>query len=270
MRPDSHNSPDSYAIEKLTYDALASTGATANSGGRHFVWGHGWGQNRHAMASLAQSLAGLGHHTLLDFPGFGDAPHPGAAWQTADYADLVARLIRTSFDGAPVVWTGHSYGGRVGIQLAARHPELVSHLVLIAAAGLPRQRTLAERARMAGRVYTFKTLKHLAPYVGMDVEKLRSKFGSADYQAAGDMREILIHAIREDLSNQAARISCPTKLIYGARDTETPPEIGERLAALIPSADLTVLDGQDHYSVLGDGRHQVAKRIRDFLTEHNS
>ena len=79
------------------------------------------------------------------------------------------------------------------------------------------------------------------------------------------MREILAKVVREDLTDVARQISCPVLLIYGGKDTETPPEIGERLAELIPNADLNVLDTQDHYSLLGDGRHQVAKRVRDFL-----
>lgn len=254
--------PDSYDIIQLSNDTL---GNFDEPGKRRFIWAHGWGQNRHAMAQLAQSLSGLGGHILLDFPGFGDAPWPGEAWDTADYADLTARFLATAPGSGPSVWIGHSFGGRVGIQLAARHPELVDRLVLIAAAGLQRDRSLAERARIAGKVYTFKALKRLAPVVGMDVDRLREKFGSADYRAAGNMRDTLIKVVREDLSPVAAQIKCPTRLIYGAEDSETPPEIGERLAALIPRAELSVLEGQDHYSLLGEGRHQVTKRIRDFL-----
>lgn len=258
--------PESYDIAQISHDTLgtfAGTG-TANDSWR-FLWAHGWGQDRRAMANLAQSLTGLGGHILIDFPGFGAAPHPRDAWSTADYADAVARFLKHAPTAGPTVWIGHSFGGRVGIQLAARHPELVDRLVLIASAGLQRQRSLLERTRVTGKIYTFKTLKRLAPVVGMDVDKLRENFGSADYKAAGDMREILSKVVREDLTDVAARIKCPTRLIYGAKDTETPPEIGERLAAVIPDAQLSVLTNQDHYSLLGEGRHQVAKRIRDFL-----
>ena len=217
------------------------------------------------MAQLAQSLSSLGEHILIDFPGFGDAPPPQDGWTTADYADLMARFLDARPTSVPTVWIGHSFGGRVGIQLAARRPELVTRLVLIAAAGLQRRRSLVERTRIAAKIRTFKTLKHLAPVTGMDVDKLRERFGSSDYKAAGNMRDTLTKVVSEDLSNVAARITCPTRLLYGEHDTETPPEIGQRLAAMIPGAELSVLPGQDHYSVLGEGRHQVAKRIRDFL-----
>ncbi len=255
---------ESYDITRFAHDTLGNIAAPAK---RLFVWGHGWGQNRHSMAGLAQSLSGLGDHILVDFPGFGDTPKPQGAWTTADYADLAARLLRELSPGSAIVWVGHSFGGRVGIQLAARHPDLVSHLVLIAAAGLQRQRSLAEQVRLKGRIYTFKALKQLAPLVGMDVAKLRDRFGSSDYKAAGDMREILGNVVREDLTEQAAAITCPTRLIYGENDTETPPEIGRRLAALIKGSQLSVLPGQDHYTLLSTGRHQVARRIRDFVEQ---
>ena len=254
--------PESYNIANITRDTLGS----AETPGRwQFIWAHGWGQNRQAMAPLAQSLTSLGGHILIDFPGFGDAPAPQTAWTTADYADLTARFLNELGPAGPVVWIGHSFGGRVGIQMAARHPDMIDRLVLIAAAGLPRRRSAVERARVAGRIYTFKTLKSLAPVLGLDVNKLRDRFGSADYRNAGAMRDTLVKVISEDLSPEAQRISCPTRLIYGAQDTETPPEIGQRLDALIPNSEFSVLDKQDHYSLLGEGRHQVAKRIRDFL-----
>ena len=52
--------------------------------------------------------------------------------------------------------------------------------------------------------------------------------------------------VSEDLSDAAAKVSCPTLLIYGRNDTETPLEIGERLQTLIPESELAVLDGYGH------------------------
>lgn len=255
--------PD-YDLSRLAFDRLGEA-----AGRWHFVWGHGWGQNREAMKSLAQSLLAFGTHDFIDLPGFGASPRPVATWTTADYADVVHRWLSANATAAPIVWVGHSFGGRVGIQLAARHPDTVSRAILIAAAGLPRQRSTMEQARLKGRIWTYKALKRFAPLAGVSEDDLRRKFGSADYQNAGAMRDIFLEVIREDLSGEARRITCPVHLIYGSADTETPPEIGERLAKLIPDARLTVLDDLDHYSVLDAGRHQVAKRLKAWLEETN-
>ena len=108
-------------------------------------------------------------------------------------------------------------------------------------------------------------MRFLLTALGKDIEPLRMKFGSADYRNAGPLRPILVKVVNEDLSEVAAQVRCPTLLVYGQDDTETPPELGKRLADLIPRAELSVLPHQDHYSLLGDGRHLVLKRLQDFV-----
>jgi len=245
--------------------AFEEIGLPADRHAPRFVWAHGWGQSRRALAPLAEALSGHGTHLLLDFPGFGDSPPPPDAWDTGDYADAAADLLASRPPAARTIWVGHSFGCRVGLQIAARHPASVSGLFLIAGAGLPRQRRMGERVRLGARVRTFKALKHAAPVLGLDVEKLRRRFGSKDYASAGEMRAILARVVSEDLSDVARQITCPAHLVYGENDTETPPEIGERLSRLMPRAELTILPRQDHYSVLAGGKHQVLKRLRDFV-----
>jgi pimeloyl-ACP methyl ester carboxylesterase len=248
----------------VSVDRLAASVPGQN---RRIFWAHGWGQNRRAMAALAHTFQPFGDQILMDFPGFGDAPPPPGPWGTAEYADWAADVIRAEPAGPQNIWVGHSFGCRVGLQLAARHPDLLDRMCLIAGAGLKRRRSPIEQARVTCRIYTYKALKRLAPLVGMDTDRLRERFGSADYRNAGAMREILVKVVGEDLSDVARQVTCPVQLIYGDKDTETPPEIGKRLEQLVPDARLTILPDQDHYSLLADGRHQVARRLRDFLGE---
>lgn len=234
------------------------------------VWGHGWGHNRHAFSQMIQSLVGRAAHINVDFPGFGESLPPPETWTTAEYADAMAEIIRPYRNIKKIIWIGHSFGGRVGIQLAARHPELVDGMVLIAAAGLQRKRPFKEQVRYLTRLYAFKILKRIVPLMGISVDDLRQKFGSADYKSSGAMRPVFLSTIKEDLSPQAKMITCPVQLIYGENDREASPDIGERLVKLIPKAELVILPGQDHYSVLADGRHPVIKRIADFMESLNA
>lgn len=230
------------------------------------VWGHGWGQKRAAFALLVQSLASRATHLLLDFPGFGESSAPQKNWGTAEYADAVAALLRARrITGRKVIWIGHSFGCRVGVQLAARHGDLVDGLFLIAAAGLPRRRGFFATLRLKTRIYAFKFMKAILTFLGRDLSGLRAKFGSADYRNAGDLRDLFLRVVREDLSHEAQRVRCPVRLVYGARDTETPPEIGARYAQLMPNATLNILPEQDHYSVLGSGRHPVLQKLAEFM-----
>ena len=67
------------------------------------------------------------------------------------------------------------------------------------------------------------------------------------------------------MTEAARAVRCPTVLVYGENDRETPPDIGERLKLLIPDAQLHVLRGFDHWNVLTDGQHQLSHRLSDFL-----
>lgn len=232
------------------------------------IWAHGWGQSHAAFLPLAESLQMMGRHILIDLPGFGATLKPETDWDTEEYADAVAVWMK-EHGLSGVIWGGHSFGCRVGIRLAAKYPELVRGLALIAGAGLKRKRPWYKQLYFKGRIYTFKLLKKLIPF-GLNESWLRSKFGSRDYNNAGEMRGIFIKTISEDLSDVAAEVSCPVLLVYGSDDEETPAEYGQRYARIMKRAELFVLDGQDHYSVLSTGRHQVAPLIQNFIKQNAS
>jgi pimeloyl-ACP methyl ester carboxylesterase len=229
------------------------------------LWAHGWGHTHRNMLALAEGVRRSAPSILLDLPGFGESPAPPVAWSTADYADAIAEFLRVLPPGRRI-WIGHSFGCRVGLQLASRHPELLDGLFLIAAAGLQPRRSLLARLRLRMRRRIFRLARALTPE-GPARDRLRDRFGSADYRQAGAMRPILVKAVSEDLSEAARAVRCPVVLVYGERDRETPPELGERFSRLIPGARLLVLRGFDHWSILGEGQHQIVQRLGEFIDE---
>jgi pimeloyl-ACP methyl ester carboxylesterase len=247
--------------------AVFDAGGEVPFGGPLLVWAHGWGHSHANLLPLAEATRRSARSLLLDLPGFGAAPPPPGAWGTEDYADAVAEWLAPMTVDAPAgprIWVAHSFGARVGLQLAARHPGLVDGLFLIAAAGLPRRRSPTERVRFAARRWAFRAARVLTPD-GPARERLRERFGSADYRRAGPLRPILVKAVTEDLTEVARTVRCPVVLIYGDRDTETPPDLGTRFNALMPNSRLVVLRGFDHWNVLTEGRHQIVQRLAEFL-----
>ena len=245
--------------------AVFDLGGDSDPAASLLVWAHGWGHTHQNLMPLAQAMQRVGRSVLLDFPGFGASPLPPEAWGTADYADAVAEWL-AGLEARRRVWIAHSFGCRVGLQLAARHPELVDGLFLIAAAGLPKQRSWPERLRFTTRRWAYRAARQFTPE-GPARDRLRARFGSADYQRAGPLRPILVKAVNEDLSGAARAVRCPVMLVYGDRDSETPPELGARFSALMLQSQLVVLRGFDHWSVLTEGRHQISQRLAEFL-EH--
>jgi pimeloyl-ACP methyl ester carboxylesterase len=251
-------------VTRAATTSYAMVGQPCESAALQVVWGHGWGQDHRVFLGLVHGLERRAAHTLIDFPGFGASPPPPAAWGTADYADAIASFLAT-VPPARRLWVGHSFGCRVGLQLAARHPALVDGLFLIAAAGLRPSRPPLDRLTVAAKMALFKALKTLSR-LGLDVAPLKDRLGSADYRRAGRMRPTLVKTVREDLSEVARAVRCPVQLLYGALDTETPPALGERLASLLPDAHLQVLPRLDHHTILTAGSHQVQFQLAQFMT----
>ncbi len=229
------------------------------------IWAHGWGQTHELLLPLAQVMQRFAPSNLVDFPGFGKSPPPPGDWGTAEYADAAAEWLAT-LPKADRIWIGHSFGCRVGLQVAARHPGLLKGLFLVAAAGVPRQRSFRENLRFRGRTALYRMLRRVTPE-GPKRDALRDRFGSADYRNAGAMRPVFVKVVGENFSAVARSIRCPVALIYGANDRETPPSTGEQFRALIPDAKLFVLEGYDHLSVLSRGRHQVLHRLNRFIKD---
>ena len=90
-----------------------------------------------ALAPQIRTLRHLGWTVhVVDLPGFALRPALKATdANVSQLADYVARAV-TGLGIPPALVLGHSLGGGVAMNLAIRHPELVSGLVLIAPVGL--------------------------------------------------------------------------------------------------------------------------------------
>lgn len=196
---------------------------------------HGWGRTR------ADWLPALSGHAALavDLPGFGASPPPPTAWGSREYATLLAPLL---VDGG---WTvaGHSFGGRVAVQLAAGWPSLVSGLVLT---GVPLLRpTSTARSPLAFRVA--KRAHRLGLLSDARMEQERRKRGSADYRnAQGVLRDTLVKLVHEDYRDLLPAIDAPVELVWGASDTAAPLEMAREAQGLLRKATLTVSPTSGH------------------------
>ncbi|SDO03087.1 Pimeloyl-ACP methyl ester carboxylesterase [Geodermatophilus sp. DSM 45219] len=101
---------------------------TLGSAGPRVVFVHGlFGQGRN-WTTIAKGLATDHRVTLLDLPNHGHSPWTDRV-DYVDMAELVAAELASS--GGPVTLVGHSMGGKVAMQLALRHPELLRALVVV-------------------------------------------------------------------------------------------------------------------------------------------
>jgi pimeloyl-ACP methyl ester carboxylesterase/DNA-binding CsgD family transcriptional regulator len=160
---------------------------------------------------------------------------------------------------------GHSQGGSISIGYALRHPERVSHLVLLGAYARGRMRRAPERKEE----YEAQ-LKLVEVGWGSDDPSYRQLFASqfmpaGNLEALREMSELqrrssrpaeAVRIIRSfndiDVSGQLAALSCPTLVMHARGDLRVPFEEGRRLAAMIPNARFVPLESQNHIILDGE------------------
>ena len=117
---------------------LVSYFKSENAGQKCLLFLHGWRSQKEVWETVIKRFKDLKIERLdayaIDLPGFGVSSAPAEAWSVGDYAEVVRDFIE-KMELKNIIIIGHSFGGRVGIKLAAGHPELVNKLVLVDSAG---------------------------------------------------------------------------------------------------------------------------------------
>ncbi|WP_456429269.1 alpha/beta fold hydrolase [Nitratifractor sp.] len=193
---------------------------------------HGWGSNKELMRQAFGKLLPDFRHLYLDLPGFGKSPNERFL-STEDYARIVREFLR-ELKIAPRIVAGHSFGGKVATLL---DPDC---LVLLSSAGILVPKPFSVRMKIA----LFKALKPLG------FGKLRTLFASADVQGMNPgMYETFKATVNEEFEENFGKVHGKALLFWGEKDTATPLWTGERIAGLIPDAELYRMEG-DHYFFL--------------------
>jgi pimeloyl-ACP methyl ester carboxylesterase len=136
--------------------------------------------------------------------------------------------------------------------------------------GLPLPALSWKRLRRLAIRMLRRVLHALRPLTGgRALEWHTRRFGSTDYLAAGELRQVFVRVVNEDLTEVAKAVVCPTLLLWGADDQEAPISLAVRYQHLIQgSPQLEILAHKDHHLYAATGAHLCASRIRSWLAGH--
>lgn len=239
--------------------------------GKHVLLLHGWGCSTQHFAPIAAELARDHRVTVMDFPGHGKSGRPPQPWGVPEYAACVKDLME-QLEIAPCDIIAHSFGGRVALHLAADDPDLVDRLVLTGCAGLKKPQTEEQKKKSEKFQKKKKLLQSMKkiPLIGKAAEnaeeKLRQKYGSADYNALdAEMRKTFVKVISEDLRPLLPKIQASTLLVWGEKDDATPLWMGKTMEKEIKDAGLVLFENDDHFAYLHQWPRFVTV-VKAFLT----
>ena len=187
----------------------------AGRGGPPFLLVHGWGTDRAVMKALFDDARRSRRVVTVDLRGFGESDAPRQAYTVSGYADDLAFVAARLGLERPIV-VGHSMGGIIALDFAARHADRISGAVLLEAMVVAEQllvglRPILEGIRTPGyREVVARLMTALAgPLDAAKRERLVTF-------AASCAQHVLLSALEGilgfDSAGAAAHVKCP--LLY--------------------------------------------------------
>lgn len=249
---------------------------------------HGLNTQLHTWDPLAEALSDSYRVVSVDLRGHGDSSWTPAGYWVQDFVDDLVGLIDALRLG-PVSYVGHSFGGRLGVAFAARHPELTERLV-ISDSGPEMAKAAARsvQSRQApasnGRPLSFRSLDDVRahyreqnPDWDDEAIELYARYqvrtnwaGKLVLKADPDLYWLMGSAGGKEIGAlwaDAARIKCPTMLCWASRGVLN-QDLVDRMAATIPSLRTEHFD--TGHGIPREAPARFLAVLRDFLSEGKS
>jgi len=221
-------------------------------GPRHLILLHGWTGWGHEWDRVATALQDEYHIFAPDQRGHGDSDKPESGYTLADYTqDLHEFIAAMRLDKPPLV--GHSWGGAVGLVLAAQHPEDLSKLVCedpvlsdrasnMDTVSLPRILSRKERSREQ----LLADFRQMEPQASD--EDLEARLLSVGKFSAEALRQTLTVNKNFRFEEIYPRITIPTLMLIGSVEQGgiIPRDEVERVRQLLPGVEIAFWEDVGH------------------------
>lgn len=191
---------------------------------------------------------------MLNVPGL-TAPS-GKVWTIEDYVKWADRNIPKD-----AIVLGHSNGGRILLNLLSEKPDKVKHLILVDAAGIYEESKKRNLNRKASKALA--PLKKIKP-----LRKVYHKLlGASDYDRAPEnMKQTLSNMLDSDKKLDLKKVTTKTSILWGKKDTITPPRQAEKMHELLPNSTLDFYANWSHAPYISDPAgfaRAIAKTVKE-------
>jgi 3-oxoadipate enol-lactonase len=251
--------------------ASGTVNASQSGNGPPLVLLHSLLSDRASFDSIAPELSKSFRVIVPELPGFGESePVSGGL---AAVADRMAGAVNDCADGDDVIVLGNGYGGFVALQMAIRHPNIATKLILADCGA-----AFSETGRQAFRnMAAASGAKGLSAITDVAMRRLFApQFQEANPDLMRDRREAFLRTNPEvfraacdalaelDLRPELGQVKVPVLVVVGEQDEATPPPMSHEIAAGLPQACLRIIPGCAHVPQLQAPAAFLAA-IGDFL-----
>ena len=219
---------------------------------------HGWALNSRVWDPIIDELRQSHQVIAIDLPGHGKSAPPENGEYTIDsLADIISQQLQPG-----TILAGWSLGGLIAIRIAAKYPQLVEKLVLVASSpqfanseswehgvkksiidGFANDLTTNYRET----IHRFLAIQMFGSDNAKPViRELREKV-FANGEPHIDSLSLGLQVLKDSkLWGAAAEIDCPTLIVLGEKDTLIPRESGKQTQETIRQSELKIIKGAGH------------------------
>lgn len=222
---------------------------------------HGTSASLHTWQGWVEQLKAKHRVISIDLPGFGlTGPFPDGDYSVEHYQHFLEQLF-AQLKLQRVTLVGNSFGGQLAWLFALKQPQKVGHLVLIDAAGYPRQSEsvplgfwLAQNpvlAPLMAKILPRKMIESSVRNVYGDPAKVTDELIDRYYQLTRreGNRQALVERFKQvgnDSFEQIKQLQVPTLIIWGGEDRLIPVANAERFATDIAGSRWVIFEDLGH------------------------
>ena len=253
---------------KLRRDGVALGYVEAGSGDPPILLVHGWGTDRGVLKPLFEHVQSSHRVVSVDLRGFGESDAPDQSYSVQGYANDVAFIATELGVQRPVV-IGHSMGGMIALDFAARYGDRLSAAVILEAMVVTPKAVVARVRHLLDEV---RTEGYREVVTGLMNYLTGTHFDAAERARlvrfiASCRQNVLVSAMEDmvafDSDAAAMRVKCP--LLYVGTNTTYADVV--RFRELCPQLVTGQLVGCGHYFPL-EVPEQLNAMVGRFLETH--
>lgn len=236
---------------------------------------HGWSQDQNLEKRWQPLIKLLSKARFqvkyLKLPGFELPLNRG--FSLNDYQNYVLKEIK---EFKKVILLGHSFGGQLGVRVAAANPKNLEALILIGPAGII-DRSFGKRvkrqlfkliAQTGSRFLSLAGFSSNSSLYKFMQHKLHFAARESNYlQASPNLKVTMQNVLQEEIRDDLPKITVPSLIFWGTNDNFTPIKNAPLFATKIPNAQLKVLKKERHRPYYTQPE-LVARHIINFIQKN--